>query len=296
MSQSFKSLSLYEFQERFPDDRSCYKYLAELKWKDGYTCHKCGHKKYCDGIKEFDRQCTSCRYVESPTANTLFHMLKFSIHQAFYIVYFVSTSKKGIASTELSRKLGLRQKTCWSFKMKVVQAMESSMQHPMNGEVDVDEFVIGGQETNTRGRKNKKKKLVVLGVEKKGKGASRIYMRHINQSSSKELGGFMKDFIDKMAEVRTDGWTGYIPLKEHFPLLIQEKSGKKGENFTIVHRIIMNLKSWLRGTHGHAKHLQYYLDEYCYRFNRHFMEAGIFDNLLRRMVHHKPLTMKQIIS
>jgi tRNA(Ile2) C34 agmatinyltransferase TiaS len=118
MEQKFKSLSLFEFQERFPDDRSCYEYLANLKWSDGYQCKRCGHENYCKAVKEFDRQCTSCRYTESPTANTLFHLVKFPILKAFYIVYFVATTKKGIASTELSRKLNLRQKTCWKFKTK----------------------------------------------------------------------------------------------------------------------------------------------------------------------------------
>jgi len=65
--------------------------------------------------------------------------------KAFYIVYFVSTNKKGISSTELSRKLGLRQKTCWFFKRKVMKAMESSGNYPLKGSVDVDEFFVGGQ-------------------------------------------------------------------------------------------------------------------------------------------------------
>jgi hypothetical protein len=177
-----------------------------------------------------------------------------------------------------------------------VQAMESSEQNPMEEDVDVDEFVVGGQETNTRGRKNNKKKLVVIAVEKKGKGASRMYAKVISQSSAKELGSFMRTHIDTQANVRTDGWTGYIPLKKDFPNLTQEKSGEKGRNFTTVHRVIMNFKSWLRGIHGHAQHLQYYLNEYCYRFNRHYMKSEIFDNLLRRMVRHKPLTIQQIIS
>ena len=116
MGQKFKSLSLFEFQEKFSSNDDCKKYLAELKWKDGYVCKKCGYTKSCEGHIPFSRQCNSCHYVESPTANTLFHKVKFDLLKAFYIVYFVSTNKKGITSTELSRKLDLRQKTCWAFK------------------------------------------------------------------------------------------------------------------------------------------------------------------------------------
>jgi hypothetical protein len=106
------------------------------------VCRKCGHTHSCAGKATQSRQCTCCRYVESPTAQTLFHKVKFDLLKAFYIVYFVSTNKKGITSTELSRKLNLRQKTCWGFKRKVMKAMESSENHPIEGDVEVDETVL----------------------------------------------------------------------------------------------------------------------------------------------------------
>ena len=134
MELKFKSLSLFEFRERFPDSDSCIKHLADLKWAEGFKCDRCGHGNYCGGGTPHSRQCTSCRYDESPTANTLFHKMKFDPLKAFYIVYFVATNKKGITSTELSRKLGLRQKTCWGFKRKVMKAMKSSGNFPISGE------------------------------------------------------------------------------------------------------------------------------------------------------------------
>ena len=98
---------------------------------------------------------------ESATSGTLFHKMRFSILKAFWIVYYVSTNKKGISSTELSRKLELRQKTCWLFKQKVMRAMQSSSQNPMLGNVEVDETVVGQQEEGVKGRKNNKKELTV---------------------------------------------------------------------------------------------------------------------------------------
>lgn len=80
------------------------------------------------------------------------------------------------------------------------------------------------------------------------------------------------------------------------PNLQTKYSGKKGSNFEAIHRVIMGLKAWLRGIHGHAEHLQSYLDEYSYRYNRHQMKEGIFDNLIRRMIVHPPMTYKAIIS
>lgn len=296
MEQKFKSLSLFEFQERFSTKEDCLSYLADLKWRDGYQCPKCGHNRSCRGVPQGSRQCTSCNYTESPTAGTLFHMVKFDLVKAFYIVYFVSTNKKGITSTELSRKLDLRQKTCWSFKRKVMKAMESSGDFPITGTAEVDETVFGGQEEGVRGRQNKNKKLVVVAIEKKKKGISRLYARVIPSSDALSLGGFMRHHIDPGAKVTTDQWTGYGPLAKDFENMVQIPSGKKGSNFPELHRAVMMLKGWLRGMHHHVDDLQAYLDEYCYRFNRSFMKEGIFDNLMMRMIKADPCYIKNINS
>ena len=138
MQQRFNSLSFPEFQNRFGTIDKCLIYLSDLKWENGFVCKKCGHTHYCAGNASHSRQCTSCRYVESPTAQTLFHQVKFELPKAFRLFYFVSINKKGITSTELSRKLNLRQKTCWSFKRKVMNAMKSSRNHPITGTAEVD--------------------------------------------------------------------------------------------------------------------------------------------------------------
>lgn len=296
MEQKYKSLTIFEFQQKFPDDQSCVKYLSDKKWEKGFVCEKCGHTKYCSGKRPYDRQCTKCNHISSPTSGTLFHKVKFPILKAFYIVYYVSTSKKGISSTELSRKLGLRQKTCWLFKQKVMQAMQTSGNFKISGKAEVDETVIGGREEGVVGRKNNKKKLVVIAVERKGKGISRMYGRVINKSSAKELGKFMTDHIEKGAEIKTDLWTGYKPLAAKFKNLKQVHSGVKGSNFPDLHRVIMGFKSWLRGIHHHVYYLQSYINEYSYRFNRSNMREGIFENLLNRMVAAKPCPYKIIIS
>lgn len=292
MEKRFKSLSLFEFQQRFPDDQACMDYLAELKWPEGFICEKCKHTRYCKGKLPQTRQCTRCGYQATPTSGTLFHKIKFPLLKAFYIIYFMATNKKGISSTELSRKLNLRQKTCWAFRKKVAQAMKSSKDHPMNGVVEVDETVVGQRQEGARGREKSKKKLVILGIEKKGKGISRMYARVIDRASEKEFRPFFKDHIDENASIRVDGWRSYKPLKKDYPNLKQEPSGKKGDNFSDIHRCIMMLKSWLRGVHHSVRNLQDYLDEYVYRFNRSFMKGEIFDNLLIRAVEHPPVIMK----
>ena len=133
MEKKYQSLTLFQFQDLFPDDNACYQHLAQLKWPDGFVCQKCGHTHYCKGKLAHTRQCTKCGYQATPTSNTLFHKVKFPILKAFYILYFIATNKQGISSTELSRKLGLGQKTCWRFKRKVMKAMASRQQFPLVG-------------------------------------------------------------------------------------------------------------------------------------------------------------------
>lgn len=296
MEKRFKSLSLFDFQAQFPDDNKCMEYLADLKWANGFKCIKCGHEKYCTGNKTYDRQCTRCHHGESPMAGTLFHKSKLPILKAFYIIYYLATTKNGISSTELSRKLALRQKTCWLFKQKVMKAMESSQNFPMEGKVDVDETYVGGQDDEAIGRNEGKKKIMVIAIERKGKGVSRMYGRVIEKADRKSLKKFMNENIHKDAEIRTDGWTAYIGLEEEFPNLKREKSQKKGKNFVQLHRSIMMFKAWLRGTHHSVRYLQSYINEYTYRFNRHNMKEGIFENLIKRMVLKAPYPYKLIIN
>ena len=137
METKFKSLSLFQSKELFNTENQCQSYLADLKWKDGYSCPICSPSKFCKVIKPLDRQCTRCSHLESLTAGTLFYKIKFSLIKAFWIVYFVSTNKKGMASTEMSLTLELRQKTCWLFKQKAMQAMESNNSHPLKWKVEV---------------------------------------------------------------------------------------------------------------------------------------------------------------
>ena len=289
-------LNLFEFQAQFSTEKDCLEYLSALKWEAGFECKKCKHTHYCKGIKELDRQCTKCNYLESPTSGTLFHRVKFPLLKAFYIVYFMSTNKKGITSTELSRKLDLKQKVCWLFKRKVMKAMESSGNFLLEGVVEVDETFVGGSDENSKGRKKGTTKLVVVAIEKKNKGVSRFYAKVIDKANAENLGTFMRENIRKEAHIKTDEWTGYKPLDEEFENMTHIKSGKKGENFPEIHRVIMNFKGWLRGLHHHVKDLQDYINEYTYRFNRSFMKGNIFDNLMNRMVHTLPHSYKMIIN
>jgi hypothetical protein len=217
----------------------------------------------------------------------MFKKLKFSILIAFHIAFKISTKKKGMSSLELSNEFELRQKTCWSFKNKVQLSMKSSLKSPLTGVVHVDEFVIGGPEEGKKGRSKGLKKLIVLAIEILEDGVGRAYAEVIENSSAKELGNFLEKYVSKDAEITTDKWRGYLPLKKKF-LKLEQVASEDGKNFKELHIHIMNIKGWVRGIHHHCskKHMQNYLDEYHFRYNRRSNMGTIFDVLVKKMVNY----------
>lgn len=290
---TFTGVNSINFHKRFQTDADCLQYLADIKWENGYSCKRCESEKYIKGSKPFNRRCLKCKYDESPTAGTMFDKIKFSLLIAFHIVFKIGTKKKGMSTLELSKEFDLRQKTCWSFKWKVQQAMQSSLQNPLTGLVHIDEFWIGGPEAEKRGRSLGKKKMIVVALEIVEKGVGRAYAQIIEKANSKELGGFMKKHIDKEAQVIADEWRGYLPLKKEYKKLEQRKSEDE-KNFKDIHIHIMNIKGWLRGIHHHCskEHMQGYLNEYHYRYNRRNNLGTTFDLLVKKMVKNEPSRLK----
>ena len=283
--EKFIGVNSITFNKRFKEDADCYEYLSLIKWENGFVCRKCNYDKHYKGKKPFSKRCLRCKYDESPTTNTMFEKLKFPILIAFHIVFKISTKKKGMSSMELSNEFELRQKTCWTFKQKVQQVMKSSLKSPLKGLVHADEFVIGGPEEGKRGRSKGAKKLIVLALEIVDDGVGRAYAEVIENSSAKELGSFLMKYVSKDAELISDKWKGYIPLKKEFTKLKQVASDE-GKNFKELHIHIMNIKGWLRGIHHHCskEHMQDYLNEYHFRYNRRSNMGTIFDVLMKKMV------------
>jgi hypothetical protein len=294
----FKGVNSIKFYQHFQSDEDCYKYLSEIKWTEGYICRKCGNSTYCKGHRLYSRRCNRCKYDESPTAGTMFDKLKFSLLIAFHIVFKICTKKKGMSSLELSEEFEIRQMTAWQFKWKIQQAMHSSGRFPLQGVVHVDEFLIGEYEEGKKGRSgDSKKKLVVVALEiLREEGVGRAYAQVISNASAKQFEPFFEAHISKEAEVVTDAWKGYLPLRKEYPLLKQMPSNK-GANFKQLHIHIMNIQGWLRGIHHHCtkERLQGYLDEYHYRYNRREFMGSIFDLTIRRMMKNDPIRLYTVI-
>ncbi len=288
--------NILEFTQRFADDQSCLLYLSDLKWSEGYKCKKCGHTKYTVRKKNLARDCNRCHHIESPTANTLFHRLRFGIRKAFMIVFEMSATTKGLSSSQVAKRYGISRQTAWAFMHKVRTAMQSSENHPMDGTVQVDEFVFGGKETLKQGRSKdtKKKKLIgALELTETGK-VKRVYFKRIENYSSKSLTKIFDIHISKSAQILTDKWVGYIPISKRFN--IQQRYSDKGGSMKQMHTIIHQVKSWLRSLYSwvHEGHIEKYLAEYSFRINRSIYKQTIFHKLIERMVIAQPITYQTI--
>jgi transposase-like protein len=232
----FVGVSIFDFGNRFTCKEDCLNYLSDIKWPDGYKCRRCDHNKYCETARYGERRCTKCGSVESPTAHTLFHKVKFPLLKAFYIIFYLSTSTKGMSTYELARKLGMRQGVVWRFKRKVMLAMKSSGNYPIAGEVVVDETTIGGKVKEKRGRSQSTKKQVVVTIQKHpGGGISRAYAQVIQNAGSKQLLPFIDHHIAKGAHITTDKWRGYSPLARSSHYNLTQIKSAKGENFPLIH-------------------------------------------------------------
>ncbi len=292
----FKGQNLLEFADRFQTDEDCMKYLAHLKWVDGYKCASCGHTG-SQVRKDHSRTCNKCSYTESPTANTLFHKVKFGIRKAFFICFEMATTTKSLSANYVAERFSVTEKTARLFMHKVREAMKSSEKHPIKGKVHVDEFVIGGKEEGKVGRSyDSMKKKVVCAVELTDEGkVKRMYAMKINNYSSKELKKLFVKHISQEAEVTTDGWKGYRPLMKEYNINQVESDG--GLNFKAMHTMIFQVKSWIRTTFSWVSeaNINRYLDEFCYRINRSQMKNYVFNNVIEKMVRAEKIYQTQLI-
>jgi transposase-like protein len=180
---------------------------------------------------------------------------------------------------------------------KVREAMKSSENHPMDGNVHVDEFVVGGREKGKVGRSyNSKKKKVATAVELTDRGKiKRMYALRIDNFSAKELKTLFDKHIDKNARITTDLWRGYRPLSGEYD--ITQIESNNGQNFIALHTMVHQVKSWIRTTYSWVSdfNINRYLNEFCYRINRSKSKENIFNNLIERMVRSEKIYQSQII-
>jgi transposase-like protein len=294
--------SIIEFQRRFADEAVCLEYLAASRWPDGYRCPACGGDRAWVLARRHLWQCAACGHQASVTAGTVLHGTRTPLPLWFWAAYLVTTLTPGISALQLQRQLAIsRYERAWTMLHKLRRAMVAREREPLKHEVEADEFFLGGYEQGLRGgRQRGGKALVAAAVEVRGAGSGRLRLTVVPDASAASLSGFVVAAVSRGAIVHTDGWAGYADLAgrgyQHRPR--SQRANPDEQLLPRVHRAISNLKSWLRGTHRgvSAFHLQVYLDEYVFRFNRRGTPMAAFQTLLGLSSQHEPTTNHQILA
>ena len=219
-------------------------------------------------------RCIRCRYETSVTAGTIFQDTRKPLRLWFRAIWQLTSQKYGANALGLQRVLDLGcYETAWTWLHKLRHCMVRPGRHRLSGTVQVDESYIGGEKPGKRGRGAAGKALVVVMVEVKEGKIGRIRLRRVPDVSGPRLEGAVKEGVEPGSTVHTDGWGGYSGLSElgYLHEVVRKEAAVGGNLLPKVNRVVALLKRWLLGTYQggiHLSHLDYYLDEYTFRFNR----------------------------
>lgn len=295
-------MTFSEFTTRSATEEQCREYLYGLRWKDGFACPKCGHGKSW-ARKDALYECAGCGHKASVVAGTAFQGTQKPLKDWFTAIWWVCTQKNGASALGLQRVLGLKSyQTAWVWLHKIRGAMVRANRSRLSGRVEVDEAYLGGEDIGgAHGRGAGKKTLVAAAVEVKGRSVGRARLCVVDDASGASLGAFVKDNVEVGSTLVTDAWRGYSGIEEMGCAREIRNQSREGGLLPHVHTVVSLLKRWLLGTHQGAvkeKHLQAYLDEYTFRFNRRksAKRGLLFCRLLENAMQVTPATYAKLVG
>ena len=297
--------SLPEFQRLFPGEAACAEYLERTRWSDGFVCPHCAvvdEPRYVSTRLKVLR-CRHCRCDTSLTAGTVMERTHTPLSVWFWGAYLIVSQTPGMSAVQFQRELGL---SCYETAFQILHKLRVGMVRPYQDRiggkpdetVEADETGVGGR-TWGKGRGVHDMVLVACAVEvrqrkrtsslnkrKTGRYACRVRLSVVPDRSAKSLVGFIESAVAPWATITTDDWNGYTTLgkRGYLHTAVAERGDMEvSETFLpIIHLVFSNLKTWLRGTHHGVspQHLQEYLNEFTFRFNRRFYPFNAFRSLL----------------
>lgn len=317
MPKKYKERSLIEFQKEFPDNEACAKHIATQRWPNGFVCSRCGSKEAWYLSKRHLFDCKACRFQMSITTGTIFHGTRTPLVKWYWMIYHIAMDKVGVSIAEMQRLLDIKEyRTAWLMAHKIRKAMaDRDAQYSLAGLVEMDDTFFGPKGTK-RGRGSERKSTVLCAVSlyRDRQGNERpgfAHMKVVDNASTSTI----EDFLDRLGcgratkegqnlleAIRTDGWRSYGKAAKstdlgHFKVILRDPKAA-GKLLPWVHRVISNAKAVIRGSHRGVseKHLQAYLSEICYRFNRRFWEKELFDRLIKACISTETITHDQLVS
>lgn len=297
-----------EFDQWFSEEASCRDYVLRIRWPEGYRCLRCGSKSPPWVTSRGYLHCRDCRSEISITSGTVFERSRKPLRVWFQVMWLLTNQKHGVSALGIQRELGLGSyQTAWSWLHKLRRAMVRTSSNRLQGSVEVDEAYVGGVHSGgKRGRGSENKAIVVIAVEVLfPKGFGRVRIRRVEDVSGDSLVAFICDVVEPGSTILTDGWGGYNGLNEHGFTHERTVLSDSGDPAHVampgVHRIAALLKRWLLGVHHgavNAKHLDYYLDEYTFRFNRRTSRSRgmLFYRLMQQAVATASTPYRQLVD
>jgi transposase-like protein len=301
--------TLREFQRIFPDDAACRRYLESLRWPNGFVCPVC---KHAEEPYRFPTRpsavlrCRACKKNTSLTAGTVMQSSHTPLSVWFWAAYLMTTHTPGVSAVQVQRQLGI---ATYETAFLILHKLRSATVRPerdMIGKdwpVEIDECFVGGA-TRGEGEGVHHKAVVVGAVEVRAREnggrsnarthtkrklyAGRLRLGIAADRRAKSLVPFVTANVVKGAKVKTDAHDGYRDLCEkhgysHDIMVMAGNPANAERHLPLIHRVFSNLKTWLDGTHHgrvEPQHLQAYLNEYVFRFNRRFYPMTAFNSVL----------------
>jgi transposase-like protein len=302
-------MNLYSLAKTFPNEEMALAFWIKTRWPNGVRCLACDHDKcYLIETKGTTRkvyrkfECADCGLHFSPTANTIFHDSHLPLTKWFMAITLMTEAKKGISASQVARHLGITYKTAWHLCHRIREAMQEPKSMKLGGEsvtVEIDETYVGGRRRGQGVKGGKKSKTVVVGIAERD---GSIHLQRVKSSKDWHVRHVLRDKLDKKTEkVVTDGDSKYksmFPKDRHVVGIHKHELYNK--NWTSTQTVENAFSLFKRGLVGNyhqlsADHLDRYLGEFCWRYNRRGLQPWLFNMTLENMATRKPLPYKDLI-
>lgn len=297
-----QELSWLEFQKKFSTAEACRRHLFRIRWPNGFRCPICCNERAYKITTRHLFECTECGYQVSVTAGTVMHKTRTSLIIWFWAIYLIANDKRGFSAMQLSQQFGISYPTAWLMMHKIRKAMQQrDTMYTLAGIVEMDDTFIGAPtEGGKRGRGTEKTKVVTsLSLTNAGHPVY-LKMKVVDDLKSSTLVELANLNINTGSVISTDLYHSYRELNNegylHLPKQFNYKDNP--DHLKWLHTIISNAKAFIGGTyHGLGKkHLQPYLDEYCYRFNRRRFKGQLFNRLLNACASTDTITFGELVA
>lgn len=310
--------SLFRFQKAFPDGRSCVEFLFERRWPQGFVCPGCGSGRAALlRSRAWTYECIDCGRQTSITAGTVMHRTRLPLTIWFWAAHLMATHSNGMSALQLRSQLGISYRTAWLLTQKLRRSMIDPQCEPLEGVVEIDQTEIPFRDTQSFYDPNKSGKITIIGAveirdrttgkapKPKKIGAKyldtlsgRVRLQAIPGNAAQHIHAFIRANIKPGTTLLSDGHRSYLGLPgyRHDPRTVGKMAGHVA--LLWIHRVFALLKRWGLGTyHGlRRKHIDSYLNEFVFRYNRRFYRHVALETMLGIASHHQPIGYWDIVG